>query len=71
MTGYENIHSLVPDLDPATRAELTKQLTILEADTIESVLSNVELYEGDSAAEHVRDECYPDLEAMLRGETTT
>ncbi|WP_329474286.1 hypothetical protein OIE75_40955 (plasmid) [Streptomyces sp. NBC_01723] len=69
MRGHDKIHSLIPDLDPATRAELDKQLTILEADTVQAVLQNVETHAGDHTAKTIRNDCYPHLDAMLRGDT--
>lgn len=69
MDARARIHALLPDLDPATRAELDKQLTILEADTVQAVLSNVETHAGDHTAETIRDDHYPHLDPMLRGET--
>lgn len=69
MDARSRIHALLPNLDQTTRDELDKQLTILEADTVQAVLSNVEHAAGDHTAETIRDDYYPHLDAMLRGET--
>lgn len=69
MDARARIHALLPNLDQTTRDELDKQLTILEADTVQAVLNNVEHSAGDHTAETIRDDHYPHLDAMLRGET--
>lgn len=69
MDARARIHALLPNLDQTTRDELDKQLTILEADTVQAVLNNVKHSAGDHTAETIRDDHYPHLDAMLRGET--